>query len=288
MPELPEVETVRLGLARELPGERVLAVDVLRPDSIGFPDAEAFASRLPGHKFESVLRRGKYLLISLDNNAGLAAHLRMSGRLLIADKKRTPPRHLRVRIRLASGRELHFEDMRVFGRLWYIPPGKNFAEIIPALSQLGVEPLTDLTPDYLEKAFANRTQSIKAALLDQTLIAGIGNIYADESLFQAGISPLRSAKNLRRDELALLSSTIRMVLERAIELGGSSIRDYTDSLGVNGNYQHYSLVYGRQGEPCRQCTNPIERVRLAGRSTHFCKKCQPRRANRLKLPRSKA
>lgn len=280
MPELPEVETVRRGLAIQLPGDKIVGVEVLRPDSIAHPSAREFSRLLPGHKFEELSRRGKYLLLYLDKGAGLACHLRMSGRLLLVERKRSADRHLRVRIKLESGRELHFEDMRVFGRLWYVPPSKTFEEVVSGLRELGVEPLENLSASHLQEAFKNRNQAIKSSLLDQTVIAGIGNIYADESLFEAGINPLRSARDLALDELQALTEKIRIVLGRAIEAGGSSIKDYTDSAGVNGSYQDESLVYGRVGQPCRRCATAIERVRLIGRSTHFCRQCQPRRVKR--------
>jgi formamidopyrimidine-DNA glycosylase len=280
MPELPEVETVRRGLARALPGEEIVSVKVLRPQSIEYPTAEQFSKLLPGHKFGEINRRGKYLLLSLDHEAGLAVHLRMSGRLLVTEQRRKPEQHLRVKIKLSGGKELRFEDMRVFGRLWYVPAGKQFHEIIPGLADLGVEPLENLTAAYLKEAFDRKTQAIKSALLDQTIIAGIGNIYADEALFEAGINPLRSAQDLTSPELEQLVDRIRLVLARAIELGGSSIKDYRDASGVNGSYQHEALVYGRTGEPCRRCESTIERVKLVGRSTHFCKLCQPRSRRR--------
>jgi formamidopyrimidine-DNA glycosylase len=282
MPELPEVETVRRGLERQLPGESVLAVEVLRSDSIAYPEVGQFCELLVGHRFQKLMRRGKYLLIELDRNAGLAVHLRMSGRLLLVDKKVKAGPHLRVRIKISGGRELRFEDMRVFGRLWYVPSGSQFEKIVSGLAELGVEPLEALSASDLKVALANRSQAIKSSLLDQTVIAGIGNIYADESLFEAGINPLRSARDLSLDELVRLAEKIKIVLERAIALGGSSIRDYTDSSGVNGSYQHESLVYGRAGQPCRVCATAIERIRLVGRSTHFCKQCQPARGKKRK------
>lgn len=280
MPELPEVETVRRGLERQLPGQSVTSVEVLRTDSIAYPAPQQFSKLLVGHKIQKLVRRGKYLLLQLDRDAGLAVHLRMSGRLLLVDRKVKAGAHLRVRIGISGGRELRFEDMRVFGRLWYVPSGCQFDEVVSGLKELGVEPLEMLSAGHLKEAFANRTQAIKSSLLDQTVIAGIGNIYADESLFEAGINPLRSARDLSLDELDRLAEKIKIVLERAIELGGSSIKDYTDSSGVNGRYQHSSLVYGRAGQPCRVCSTAIERIRLVGRSTHFCTQCQPSRKKR--------
>ena len=277
MPELPEVETVRQGLLLALPGEVVSKVDVLRKDSIGHPTAEQFARLLPGHSFEDVERRGKYLLMKLSGGAGLAVHLRMSGRLLLMKKGTRATKFLRVRIKLKSGLELGFEDMRVFGRLWFVPADSTFEEIIPGLAELGVEPLPDLAGSSLIKLFRKKTQAVKSALLDQRLIAGIGNIYADESLFLARIHPQSKAGSITREQADRLADQIKLVLAKAITLGGSSVRDYTDSRGVNGNYQNDAGVYGRTGQPCRVCGAAIKRIKLAGRSTHFCPKCQAKR-----------
>ncbi len=300
MPELPEVETVKRGLQLALAGDAIVAVEVLRDASIAFPDVDAFIAALPGHKFGQVLRRGKYLLIELDRGAGLACHLRMSGRLLVREARESgakaskaneatkataksaktskairPPQFLRVRILLASGRELHFEDMRVFGRLWFKPKGKTFEDVIPSLVQLGVEPLESLTSAHLSTAFKGKNQAVKTALLDQHILAGVGNIYADESLFLSGIHPTIAAGKVSEEQLIRLVENVQLVLSRAIESGGSTLRDYTDSSGVNGNYQNLAWVYGREGEPCRQCSSLIERIKLNGRSSHFCIQCQP-------------
>lgn len=281
MPELPEVETIRQGLLLTLLGETIRRVEVLRAESIGYPDAKLFSKSLPGHRFEDITRRGKYLLIKLSDGAGLAVHLRMSGRLLLTQQSKKNSKFLRVRIILTSGRELRFEDMRVFGRLWYVPPHSNFVTVVPALAKLGVEPLEELDGRFLLQAFKKKSQSIKTALLDQTLIAGIGNIYADESLFKAGVHPQTEAGRLTMAQAQRLADEIKAVLKQAIVLGGSSVRDYTDSRGVNGNYQHGAQVYGRYGQLCHVCGKTIERIKLAGRSSHFCPQCQSR--HRLKV-----
>jgi formamidopyrimidine-DNA glycosylase len=280
MPELPEVETVRRGLLLSLPGEVISKVEILRPDSIGYPEAKQFARSLPGHSFEDIARRGKYLLISLSKGAGLAVHLRMSGRLLFMKRASPVSKFSRVRLLLASGGELRFEDMRVFGRLWYIPSGSTFESVIPSLAELGVEPLDHLDGRLLMELYRNKTQAIKSALLDQRLIAGIGNIYADESLFRAGIHPQTKAGSIVLSQAERLVREIKLVLSKAIALGGSSVRDYTDSSGVNGNYQNDAGVYGRTGKPCLTCGQPVERIKLAGRSTHFCPKCQSKKQKR--------
>jgi len=275
MPELPEVETVCRGLKSHLIGATISGAEVLRVDSIAYPAHDEFENILPGHKFVDVWRRGKYILINLDGGTGLAAHLRMSGRLLVTKKKTPMGKFLRVRILLADGRELRFEDMRVFGRLWYKPADMTFEQVVPALAQLGVEPLTDLTAAGLGQSLAKKKQAIKSALLDQTVVAGIGNIYADECLFRAGIHPLKPAGVLKKAELERLVKEIRVVLLNAIEHRGTTLSDYRDADGVNGNYQNEALVYGRTGMKCRVCTMKIERLKIGGRSSHFCLKCQP-------------
>lgn len=276
MPELPEVETVRRGLMSQLPGHTVTKVRVLRDDSVGHPSARVFAKTLVGHKFIDIQRRGKYLIVELDKGAFLAAHLRMSGRLLVADAGTARDSHIRVRIEMSNGEELIFEDMRVFGRLWYVSPEESLEQVVSGLADLGVEPLDEeFNGKYMQAAFKNKSQPIKSALLDQTIIAGIGNIYADESLHLAGIHPRRPAKALKLAELERLSSRIKDVLAKAIKLRGSTLRNYTDSSGVNGGYQLKAHVYGRTGLTCHSCSTSIERIKLGGRSSHFCPFCQP-------------
>lgn len=274
MPELPEVETVRLGLEKFLVGDSFAGVQVLRKDSVGYPAVSEFVKGLTGRKVIAAKRRGKYILIELDSNAGLGVHLRMSGRLIVADKKHRAAEFLRVLIKLNSGRELRFEDMRVFGRMWYVPPGEDFSKVIPALQELGPEPLEGLKPDHLVSAFRGKKQAIKTALLDQTIIAGLGNIYADEVLFQTGIHPLSLAGAVTEKDAEKLVIAIAKTLREAIRHGGTTLRDYANSEGVNGNYQNESWVYGREDEPCRVCGTEIERIKLAGRSAHFCGQCQ--------------
>lgn len=293
MPELPEVETVRRGLLNKLRGRKVTRVEVLRVDSVGYPSPKEFSSKLVGHSFVDIERRGKYLLFALDRGAALGAHLRMSGRLLVIRpgteaKSRVRAEHVRVQLSLDDGNLFLFEDMRVFGRLWYVPKGSTPERIVSGLADLGVEPLSaDFTADYLSEVLSSKSQPIKGALLDQTLIAGIGNIYADESLHLAGINPQRPAGSLTRVQIEVLVERIKEVLERAIERRGSTLRNYTDSDGVNGSYQDSAYVYGRAGKNCHQCKSEIVRIKLAGRSSHYCPKCQPMVVRKGKTKRSK-
>lgn len=277
MPELPEVETLRRDLLRHLPGEKVRQVQVLRPDSVGYPDdPEAFKSGMAGQVFtDRMLRRGKYLVLDLESGAALGVHLRMSGRLLWREAGEPDESHLRVRFELEGGHELRFEDLRVFGRLWLVPPGTPAHQVIRGLVPLGPEPFEAVFGGgYLLEQFRGRSQAVKSALLDQRLVAGVGNIYADEALFSSGIHPATSVGNLDAAALERLARSVIDVLQEGIAHRGTTLRNYTDAQGVNGNYAGTARVYGRRGEPCRVCQVPIERIRLGGRSTHFCPKCQ--------------
>lgn len=277
MPELPEVETVASGLRKLLIGETIKGAQVLREQSVAYPlNKRKFCQALCARRVVSVSRRGKYLLIDLSEGDMLVVHLRMSGRLLVKKAGAPPDRFLRVKIALESGKELHFEDMRVFGRIWYVPERAALLDIVSGIKSLGVEPLDDLDFSYLKKRLEGKSQPIKNALLDQRIIAGIGNIYADESLFLAGIRPNRKAGSLKPAETKRLVATVKSVLSEAIEQGGSTLRDYRKADGVNGNYQSQAWVYGRFAQDCRKCGSgaKIERIKLAGRSTHYCPKCQ--------------
>ena len=286
MPELPEVETVARGLNGSICGERITAVEILRKESVAYPLAgKQFSRKLVGLVFENFFRRGKYILSTLSDGSTFIAHLRMSGRLVVKAPDVAEDKFLRVRICLASGRELHFEDMRVFGRLWHVPSNSSPEKVCTGLASLGKEPLSELTVAHLKACFKGKKQPVKSSLLDQRIVAGIGNIYADECLFLSEIHPQRSAGSLNDEDLERLLGNIKLVLTDAIAAGGSTLRDYTDSQGVNGNYQNLAWVYGRAKETCRNCPSIIERVKLAGRSSHFCPVCQPlKRSRGVKSP----
>lgn len=277
MPELPEVETVARGLEKALCRDSVKSVKILRVDSVACPSPAQFEKAIKGRQFKRFFRRGKYILVDFEDDSGMVCHLRMSGRLLVKEKHSKPGRFLRVKFLLQSGRELHFEDMRVFGRLWFKEAEQSFEEIVPGLLSLGIEPLENALGKHMQKAFAGKTQTIKSALLDQRILAGVGNIYADEALFLSGINPQTKAGAVSSRKIESLGESVRTVLLAGIESGGSTLRDYVSAEGVNGNYQNEAWVYGRFKEPCRRCGHAIERVKLAGRSSHFCPKCQPRK-----------
>lgn len=274
MPELPEIETIVKGLQSEIIKEVISHAVVMREASIGHPSVKDFERLLPGHKVERIKRRGKYILIQFQDKASLVIHLKMSGRLLLKKKKSKHDKFLRVLLELASGRELHFEDMRVFGRMWFFKPDQKPEDKIKGLKTMGVEPLEDLSLEYLKPLLQKKTAPIKNVIMDQAIIAGVGNIYADESLFLAGIKPARKAGSLKDKEINALIESIIRVLKASIKAGGSSMKDYTNLEGVNGNYMNQSFVYRRTGEKCRKCKNEIERIKIGGRSTHFCPCCQ--------------
>ena len=230
------------------------------------------AKGLEGRRFLSVHRTGKHVVCELGTSEKVDAqwivHLGMTGRLLVTDTTAPVEPHTHARLTLASGRELRFVDPRRFGRLEFRQLDRSAAFEGP-----GAEPLS-IGPEEFAALFRGRKLSIKAALLNQTLLAGVGNIYADESLFRAGIRPLRSAGRLTRAELERLRQALRQVLRHAIRLGGSSVSDYVGADGERGFFQLRHNVYLRTGQPCRRCQTPIRRILLAGRGTHFCPTCQ--------------
>lgn len=281
MPELPEVETIARGVDLRLRGDRI--VDVWfgshREPFKTSPNRQAKGLR--ERRIESVHRTGKHIVVELgrqspaDGGAKGAAidaqwivHLGMTGRLLVTTPDAEVAKHTHARLAMASGRELRYVDPRRFGRLEFRELGKSEKFAGP-----GAEPLQIGAVEFAA-LFRGRKLAIKAALLNQTLMAGVGNIYADEGLFRAGIRPRRRAGGLTRAELERLRAALKEVLEQAIRLGGSSVSDYVDAEGVRGFFQLEHCVYQRTGEPCRQCGTPIKRVVVAGRSTHYCPGCQ--------------
>jgi formamidopyrimidine-DNA glycosylase len=295
MPELPEVETVRRQLEPEVLGRRIERAEVLderwtRPE----PPA-ATEEALEGRRIAAVDRRGKYLIVRLDDGSALVMHLRMTGNLLIqppgsdhvADlmeterlggprlyESRPEARHLRARLTLDDGSELWFTDARRFGH-GVVLRGKQIDDYLA--SRLGVEPLSEeLTPEGLLALAADRRAPLKSFLLNQTRVAGIGNIYADEALFRARLHPLSPAGSMRLEHAEELRDGIVEALELALSKRGSSIDDYRDARGERGSMQDEFLVHTREGEPCLRCGEPVRRIVVSGRSTYFCPGCQRR------------
>ncbi|MCT0198950.1 DNA-formamidopyrimidine glycosylase [Synechococcus sp. CS-1325] len=281
MPELPEVETVRRGLEQQLSHFRIERVEVLRDRAIAFPpDPTAFCDALVGCAVGGWERRGKYLLGSLSREPGSAAgvwgvHLRMTGQFRWLIEPCPPCPHTRVRLWNASGQELRFVDIRSFGQMWWVPPDLATEAVITGLARLGPEPFSpEFNATYLQARLQGSMRPIKNALLDQGLLAGVGNIYADEALFAAGIIPHQPSGRLSLLQLEALQRAIVEVLELSIGAGGTTFSDFRDLTGTNGNYGGLAWVYRRGGDPCRRCGTTIRRDRLAGRSTHWCPGCQ--------------
>ncbi|MCY0877851.1 MAG: bifunctional DNA-formamidopyrimidine glycosylase/DNA-(apurinic or apyrimidinic site) lyase [Firmicutes bacterium] len=271
MPELPEVETIRRYLEETLPGQEILAVPLLDGRLVkgSALDAHTIAARLVGERFVQVKRRGKFLFFELTSGAMILCHLGMSGRLLLVSSEASAVKHTHVRLILTAG-ELRLVDPRRFGRIAWLPPGETGP-------RLGVEPLSRaFGTRSLKTLVAGRRASIKQILLDQQLIAGLGNIYADEALFLARIHPLTPAGDLSDEEAARLVRAIKRVLRVSLSHRGTSFSDYVDALGRPGDNQRYLAVYGREGETCMRCRQGIiQRERIGGRSSHVCPVCQP-------------
>ncbi len=270
MPELPEVETAMRGLEARLVGRTIVDVAQHRPD-LRFPLPAALPERLTGCRILRFDRRAKYILASLDNDHRLLLHLGMSGRLLFDGDEAGPHEHLTFRF--DDGTVLRYVDPRRFGMLDLIAEEKLADH--PRLAGLGLEPLDpDFDAKALKRALKGRASPIKIAIMNQKFVVGVGNIYACESLFKAKLSPLRPADGLKAADFRRLAEAITSVLRAAIEAGGSSLRDYVQTDGELGYFQHQFEVYGRADEPCPTCQQPIKTLVQANRSTFYCAKCQ--------------
>lgn len=281
MPELPEVETVRRGLNRVTLKYPIQGGLILLPRSVAYPSSlDDFWAGVTGKSLQTWHRRGKYLLGQLVGPEGgpgglLGVHLRMTGQLLWLDPEAPVQSHCRVRLFLQGNHELRFVDQRTFGRLWWVPPEQPVEHVMTGLQALGPEPFgPEFTPGYLQQRFKHRQRPVKNALLDQALVAGIGNIYADEALFLSGMRPTTLCARIGPTRAKRLHQAILQVLTHSIESGGTTFSDYRDIYGVNGNYGGVAWVYDREGQPCRVCGTAIQRLKLAGRSAHFCPNCQ--------------
>ncbi|HEU0014999.1 MAG TPA: bifunctional DNA-formamidopyrimidine glycosylase/DNA-(apurinic or apyrimidinic site) lyase [Longimicrobium sp.] len=270
MPELPEVETIVRDLARLLPGRTIRRVEVLRPDLIEGEDAASFAAALRGRKIRDVARRAKNIVIGL-RDGRLLVNLGMTGRLLACAADEPPPSHLGVRMELDAGRELRYHDVRRFGRLWRMDEDawRQWD------GELGVEPLSpDFSAGWLAGAAARSRVAIKTWLMDQARVVGVGNIYASEGLFRAGVDPRRPANTLSAAEVGRIVPAIRDVLQESIDFRGTTLLDYRDAQGESGGFAERLRVYDREGQPCRTCGTPVQRIVQGGRSTFFCPACQ--------------
>jgi formamidopyrimidine-DNA glycosylase len=288
MPELPEVEYVARQLRQLLIGRTISAVQVNWPRTVAHPDAQTFCAALSGAQVLLIDRRAKYLVISLSGEQVLLIHRRMTGNLLLLPAAsgdgswaKVPDPYCRVVFLLDDGRRLVFSDPRKFGRIALYPS----SELAGALRGLGLEPLSEeFTPEALAALLKGRARQMKPLLLDQSCIAGIGNIYADEALFRAGIHPLRRAETLTPEEVSRLHAAIRAVLELGIEHGGTTFGRHQDVWGEAGRNRQHLEVYQRAGEPCVRCGTPLARLVVAQRSAHFCPTCQPSPESSAALP----
>jgi formamidopyrimidine-DNA glycosylase len=297
VPELPEVETVCRGLNRVSLNQPVRGAEVRLARTIAYPEwPDDFLMGMQGAQLVGWHRRGKYLLGELrrlrvreasvreapaqdekilEQAGWLGVHLRMTGQLLWVGQDEPLQKHCRVRLFFDDDRELRYVDQRTFGRLWWVPPDQAVDAVMTGLKNLGPEPfVSDFSVAYLTAALKRSQRPIKNALLDQRLVAGIGNIYADEALFMSGIRPKVACDRLTKKQIARLHVAIVQVLKTSIESGGTTFSDFRDIHGTNGNYGGVAWVYGREGEPCRRCGSSIVRLQLAGRSAHYCPKCQ--------------
>ncbi len=276
MPELPEVETVRRGLNQLTLGQEITGGDVLLQRTIAYPfSVDEFIQRIKGNTITTWHRRGKYLLAELSSASSLGVHLRMTGQLLWLDQNEPLHKHTRVRLFFGDKQELRFVDQRTFGQMWYVPPSVVVESIITGLAKLAVDPFSpEFTVEYLADKLKKSRRPIKTSLLDQSIVAGLGNIYADEALFKSGILPTTLATELKLPQIELLRTAIIEVLSASIAVGGTTFSNFLNVKGVNGNYGGEAWVYNRTGDPCKVCGHVIQRIKLGGRSSHFCGQCQ--------------
>jgi formamidopyrimidine-DNA glycosylase len=267
MPELPEVQTVVSTLRPKVVGRTVRAVKLARTDIVT-PAGADLVTLLTGRTVRDVQRRGKRIVFTLDDGNRFYIHLGMTGQLTATSPDAAAAPHTHLELDVGPARVLRFRDPRRFGGIWWLG-----AEAGAEDAGMGPEPL-GLRSGQLGKRLAKTTRAIKNALLDQRVVAGLGNIYVDEALFAAAIHPLTRADTLTAEQVARLNRSIKTTLKRALRHRGSTLRDYMDADGAAGGFQHLHRVYDRAGQPCRGCKSPIERIVLGGRSTHFCPRCQ--------------
>ena len=273
MPELPEVETVVRGLQKTIPGKTIKKVIIREEKLLAFPEKKTFKREIKGRKIITVARKGKYIVIQLSGKKFLIVHLRMTGSLLVTTAAEPYDKYSYIIFKLSGKQDLRFNNKRKFGRVYLI--NNRQWEKAGSITCLGPEPLAaEFSLAKFKKLFKNRKGVIKSLLLKQDFIAGLGNIYTDESLFLAGIAPDRKADTLTEKELTALYRAIITVLEKAIKYCGTSIADYVGINGQTGAFQEQLNVYQQTGEKCPRCEEQINRIKISGRSSHFCPGCQ--------------
>jgi formamidopyrimidine-DNA glycosylase len=273
VPELPEVETVARDLRAAVTGRRIMTVKLGHPKLLRFPVPEVFTAVLPGQRIEAVRRRGKFIVCALESGEDLVFHLGMTGHVLVCQSSAPEAAHTHLRALLDDGRELRYDDARRFGRILLGP--QSLLEDSRVIPMLGVEPLSEeFTRDRLDQVLRRTTRTVKAALLDQRGVAGLGNIYVDEACHLAGVRPTRRCHTLTRAQRAALHAAIPAVLVSAIRNRGSSIDDYRDVWNAKGSNQERLQVYGRGGRPCLRCGATLRQTTVAARTTVYCPACQ--------------
>ena len=272
MPELPEVETVRKTLKLRLVGKKILSCDIYHNNIIEYPSVSEFKKNIINQSFIDIKRYGKWLIFEL-NDYCLFSHLRMEGKYFFRNNDEEVYKHEHVVFSLNDNTEFRYMDVRKFGKMHLIK--KEDIDNIGPILKMGLEPWdSKLDVDYLKDKFKNKKLPIKSVILDQSIIAGIGNIYANEILFASGINPLKKAMDLTNDELSSIIGNTRVILEKAIEMGGSTIHSYTSVDGVTGLFQQELMVHLREGMKCKNCDNNIIKIAVGGRGTYYCPKCQ--------------
>ena len=273
MPELPEVETIRKTLSDSVIGKTINKIEILRTSLIKFPLAEYFSTQIVDEKIIALSRRGKYLSLNMASGAELVVHLRMTGRLVYVTAAEEKLPHTHIIIELNDGNELRYADVRRFGCLWLLPPQAE--DKVTGRAKLGPEPLSEqFTAGALQQALKGRKISIKQALLDQSVLAGLGNIYVDEALFAAGLLPMRSVADLNEADFIRLAEVIPPILQSSIDHCGTTFSDYMDGHGNRGENIAYLKVYGRAGKPWSVCGTYLQKQKIAGRSSVYCPVCQ--------------
>lgn len=271
MPEIAEVETVRRTLKNMILNKKIKSVNVIYPKMLD-SDEQEFSKILVGRQFKDIDRIGKWLLFDLEDYY-LLSHLRMEGKFFVKNSNEKIEKHEHIIITFEDNTDLRYHDTRKFGRMNLVK--KEDIKNVEAIQKQGIEPISEkLTKEYLLDNFKNKNVPIKTLLLDQTIISGLGNIYANEVLFASGIHPERKGKEITSDECQKIVDSCQKIIEQAIEEGGTTIKSYTSSLGVTGRFQQYLKVHKKEGESCFLCGTSIKRIKIGGRSTYFCPKCQ--------------
>lgn len=272
MPELPEVETVKETLKRQVLNKRIIDVKVNYTNIIEYPDIDIFKKNIKNQTIHDIQRRGKWLIFCLDDYC-LLSHLRMEGKYFIREKNDNYNKHEHIGFIFDDNSELRYQDTRKFGRMHLIKKDELYTK--KPLNELGLEPWDkDLTNNYLKEKYKNKKLPIKTVILDQSIIVGIGNIYADEVLFLSRINPLKKSYLLSDKELNNIIDNTKIILEKAIDEGGTTIRSYTSSEGVHGRFQHSLLVHNHEGDKCPNCKSTIIKIKVGGRGTYYCPNCQ--------------